>query len=188
MSINGNGSSSRQGVNPLRPYYIPPTIGDQATQPSNIPGPTAFSRTTPSPSSSSPSPSHASPPGQYASKARDIFSDLDYKDYISDPSPSVIRSVKDVVDELIWKYSSVFLAQPFEAAKLLLQVRAQDDLGGLATASPLAAPAPISTKAAFKSPWDDGVGTSVLANPFGPPTSNFNPPSPSCPWFTCFHR
>ncbi|KKY35529.1 putative mitochondrial fusion protein [Diaporthe ampelina] len=155
MSINGHGSSSRQGVNPLRPYYIPPTIGDQAAQTSNIPGPTAFSRTAPSPSSSSPS--HASPPGQYASKARDIFSDLDYKDYISDPSPSVVRSVKDVVDELIWKYSSVFLAQPFEAAKLLLQVRAQDDLGGLATASPLATPAPVSTKTSFKSPWDEDI-------------------------------
>lgn len=155
MSINGNGSSNRQGVNPLRPYYIPPTIGDQAGHTSNIPGPTAFSRAAPAPSS--PSPSHASPPGQYASKARDIFSDLDYKDYISDPSPSVVRSVKDVVDELIWKYSSVFLAQPFEAAKLLLQVRAQDDLGGLATASPLAPPAPVSTKASFKSPWNEDV-------------------------------
>jgi mitochondrial fusion and transport protein UGO1 len=157
MSINGNGSSSRPGVNPLRPYYIPPTIGDEAAQTSNIPGPTAFSRTTSSPSASSPSSSHASPPGQYASKARDIFSDLDYKDYISEPSPSVVRSVKDVVDELIWKYTSVFLAQPFEAAKLLLQVRAQDDLGGLATSSPLAPPAPVTSKAAFKSPWNEDV-------------------------------
>lgn len=172
MSINGNGSSSRQGVNPLRPYYIPPTIGDQAAQTSNIPGPTAFSRSAPSPSTSSPSPSsHASPPGQYASKARDIFSDLDYKDYISEPSPSVVRSVKDVVDELIWKYSSVFLAQPFEAAKLLLQVRAQDDLGGLATASPLAAPAQVSSnKAAFKSPWNEDVSPPrLLALPWPSP-------------------
>ncbi|KAG8160717.1 hypothetical protein KVR01_008981 [Diaporthe batatas] len=160
MSGNGNGSSSRPGVNPLRPYYIPPTIGDQAPQTSNIPGPTAFSRNGPSPPTSSPSTSlssHASPPGQYASKARDIFSDLDYKDYISDPSPSVVRSVKDLVDELIWKYSSVFLAQPFEAAKLLLQVRAQDDLGGLAHSSPLAPPAQVSTKAAFKSPWNEDL-------------------------------
>lgn len=163
MSINGNGSSSRHGVNPLRPYYIPPTIGDQASHTSNIPGPTAFSRTARSPSSSSHSPSHASPPGQYASKARDIFSDLDYKDYISEPSPSVVRSVKDVVDELIWKYSSVFLAQPFEAAKLLLQVRAQDDLGGLATASPLATPAPVADKASFKSPWNEDVRAALRA-------------------------
>ncbi|KAK2603363.1 hypothetical protein N8I77_009827 [Diaporthe amygdali] len=154
MSINGNSTNSRQGVNPLRPYYIPPTIGDQAAQTSNIPGPTAFSR----PSTSS-SPPHASPPGQYASKARDIFSDLDYKDYISEPSPSVVRSVKDVVDELIWKYTSVFLAQPFEAAKLLLQVRAQDDLGGLAAASPSssATPKPVSAQASFKSPWNEDI-------------------------------
>ncbi|KAI3396974.1 hypothetical protein diail_11374 [Diaporthe ilicicola] len=152
MSLNGNTTNARQGVNPLRPYYIPPTIGDEAAQTSNIPGPTAFSR----PSPSSP-PSHASPPGQYASKARDIFSDLDYKDYISDPSPSVVRCVKDVVDELIWKYSSVFLAQPFEAAKLLLQVRNQDDLAGLAavSASAPATPAQVSRQSSFKSPWNE---------------------------------
>lgn len=182
MSINGNGSNSRQGVNPLRPYYIPPTIGDQATQPSNIPGPTAFSRTAPTPSSSS----HASPPGQYASKARDIFSDLDYKDYISDPSPSVVRSVKDVVDELIWKYSSVFLAQPFEAAKLLLQVRAQDDLGGLATTSPLATPAPISAKASFKSPWNEDVRAALHACqlPSTRPAANPQPTHSPLSWPT----
>lgn len=192
MSINGNGSSSRQGVNPLRPYYIPPTIGDQAAHTSNIPGPTAFSRTTPSTSSSAPSQSHASPPGQYASKARDIFSDLDYKDYISDPSPSVVRSVKDVVDELIWKYSSVFLAQPFEAAKLLLQVRAQDDLGGLATASPPVTPAPVSTKASFKSPWNEDVCAACLSTPLALPASRFQLPVQwplsclsSTSWFSC---
>lgn len=162
MSIHGHATSSPQGVNPLRPYYIPPTIGDQAAQTSNIPGPTAFSRPSPTPS---PSHSHASPPGQYASKARDIFSDLDYKDYISDPSPSVVRSVKDVVDELIWKYSSVFLAQPFEAAKLLLQVRAQDDLGGLAAAPAAANPAPLASEASFKSPWNEDVRATCLLFP-----------------------
>lgn len=73
------------------------------------------------------------------------------------------------MDELIWKYSSVFLAQPFEAAKLLLQVRAQDDLGGLATTSPLAAPAPVSTKAPFKSPWNEDVCVCVLAHPLNLP-------------------
>ena len=104
-------STNRQGVNPLRPYYIPPTIGDPVVETANIPGPNAFSRPS-APGASS---------GKYASKARDIFSDLDYKDYISDPSPSVVRTVKDIVDELMWKYTSVFLAQPFEAAKLLLR-------------------------------------------------------------------
>lgn len=141
-------NSNRPGVNPLRPYYIPPTIGDNATESSTIPGPDAFSRPS-APGASS---------GKYASKARDIFSDLDYKDYISEPSPSVVSSVKEIVDELIWKYTSVFLAQPFEAAKLLLQVRLQDDIGSLG-AAPLPVPPPAATRqSSHKSnPWTDDV-------------------------------
>ncbi|KAK3945748.1 mitochondrial fusion and transport protein ugo1 [Diplogelasinospora grovesii] len=109
-------TSHREGVNPLRPYYIPPSIGEPPdTLPT--PGPHAFSQ------------GHAT--GKYASKARDIFSDLDYKDYISEPSPSVVQTVKELVDELLWKYTSVLMAQPFEVAKLIQQVRSQDDLGNL---------------------------------------------------------
>lgn len=69
----------------------------------------------------------------YASKARTIFSDIDidYKEYLTDQSPSVMSTVKEVLDELLWKYMSVFMAQPFEVAKTIMQVRAQDDLGGL---------------------------------------------------------
>lgn len=122
-------SSHREGVNPLRPYYIPPTIGDPA-EPTHIPGPNPFSH----------SHSHAhggaanatTGSGRYASKARDIFSDLDYKDYIAEPSPSAVRTVKELVDELLWKYTSVLMAQPFEVAKTILQVRGQDDIGALA--------------------------------------------------------
>lgn len=145
--------TNRQGVNPLRPYYIPPTIGDVSTEAPNIPGPNAFSRPS--------APGTSTSSGKYASKARDIFSDLDYKDYISEPSPSVVRSVKDIVDELIWKYTSVFLAQPFEAAKLLLQVRAQDDIGALG-ALPLPVPTPAaSTKSSLKTnPWTDDLADS----------------------------
>jgi fusion and transport protein UGO1 len=111
-------SQHREGVNPLRPYYIPPTIGDE-------PLPTA-----------SPQPFIHGNSTRYASKARDIFSDIDYKDYISDPSPSAVQSVKALIDELIWKYTSVLMAQPFEVAKTLLQVRSGDDLGALAVVSP----------------------------------------------------
>jgi len=103
-------------VNPLRPYYIPPSIGEPI-EPTSIPGPKPFS--------------HGNSTGQYASRARDIFSDLDYKDYISEPSPSAVRSFKELVDELLWKYTSVLMAQPFEVAKTILQVRTQDDLGGV---------------------------------------------------------
>ncbi|KAI0020325.1 mitochondrial carrier domain-containing protein [Xylariomycetidae sp. FL0641] len=112
-------SNTRESVNPLRPYYIPPTIGEQTE---SIP--------------SRPNPLHAqgnATSGIYASKARDIFSDIDYKDHLDDFSPSTISSVKQFVDELLWKYTSVLMAQPFEVAKAVLQVRLQDDLGGLNT-------------------------------------------------------
>ncbi|KAK6833330.1 mitochondrial fusion protein [Apiospora arundinis] len=118
-------STNRDGVNPLRPHYRAPTIGEQSD---------AFSRannaTAPSASSAA-----AAGNGQYAAKARDIFPDLDYRDYMNDPSPSTIRSVKEFVDELLWKYTSVLMAQPFEVAKTVLQVRLQDDVERLATAA-----------------------------------------------------
>ncbi|KAL2255393.1 hypothetical protein VTK26DRAFT_3463 [Humicola hyalothermophila] len=113
-------SHHNDGVNPLRPYYIPPTIGE----PPDVvptPGPRAFSQ--------------ANPAGRYASKARDIFPDIDYKDYIAEPSPSVVQTVKEVLDELLWKYTSVLMAQPFEVAKTIMQVRRQDDPGGLQAAA-----------------------------------------------------
>ncbi|KAF3771143.1 hypothetical protein M406DRAFT_97072 [Cryphonectria parasitica EP155] len=113
-------NNHRQRVNPLRPYYVPPTIGESNFESSNIPGPNAFSRS-------------ANGSAKYASKARDMFSDLDYKDYISEPSPSVVGNIKEVINELMWKYTTVFLAQPFDAAKLILQVRTQDDVGSRAS-------------------------------------------------------
>ncbi|SPQ21519.1 2c9d48e6-fa8f-425b-ae70-cdda432ed5d3 [Thermothielavioides terrestris] len=113
-------ASHHDGVNPLRPYYIPPTIGEPP-EALPTPGPRAFSQ--------------ANSTGRYASKARDIFSDLDYKDYIAEPSPSVVQTVKELLDELLWKYTSVLMAQPFEVAKTIMQVRVQDDPGGLAAAA-----------------------------------------------------
>lgn len=61
-----------------------------------------------------------------------MFADIDYKEYITEPSPSVTQSVKDVVDDLIWRYTSVLMAQPFEVAKAILQVRSHDDLAVVA--------------------------------------------------------
>ena len=117
-------NSYSEGVNPLRPYYIPPSIGEPP-EALPTPGPRAFTQ------------AHASE--KYASKARDIFSDIDYKDYIADPSPSLVQTVKELLDELLWKYTSVLMAQPFEVAKTLMQVRVQEDLGGLAAAAAAAA-------------------------------------------------
>ncbi|KAK3369992.1 mitochondrial carrier domain-containing protein [Podospora didyma] len=119
-------ANHNEGVNPLRPYYIPPTIGEPLDS-LPTPGPNAFAQ--------------GNATGMYASKARDIFSDIDYKDYLSEPSPSVVQTIKDLVDELIWKYTSALMAQPFEVAKTILQVRIQDNLGGLAAAAATAAAA-----------------------------------------------
>jgi fusion and transport protein UGO1 len=118
-------ASTREGVNPLRPYYIPPTIGEKTE---SLPGPPhPFPR------------ANATTGGPYASKARDIFPDLDYRDYVNDPSPSTVQSIKELLDELLWKYTSVLMAQPFEVAKTILQVRTQDDVGQLESAPSQAA-------------------------------------------------
>ncbi|KAI0445055.1 mitochondrial carrier domain-containing protein [Xylaria telfairii] len=116
-------SSTREGVNPLRPYYIPPRIGEQTE---SLPRANPFS----SPSNST---ANATTSAKYASKARDIFPDIDYKEHLDELSPSTVESVKQFIDELLWKYTSVLMAQPFEVAKTILQARAQDDLGGLST-------------------------------------------------------
>lgn len=115
-------SHQKEGVNPLRPYYIPPSIGEEPVPAQ--PGPHAFAQ------------ARGNATGKYASKARDIFSDMDYKDYLSEPSPSAIQTVRDLIDELLWKYTSALLAQPFEVAKTILQVRSQDDLGTLDGVTP----------------------------------------------------
>lgn len=114
----------RPGDNPYRPYYIPPSIEEPLEHPLPKPDPHAFFA------------HHHAAAGNgsgtnYASRARDIFSDLDYKDYIAEPSPSVVRSAKALIDDLLWRYTSVLMAQPFEVAKTILQVRLQDDPGAL---------------------------------------------------------
>ena len=49
---------------------------------------------------------------------------MDYTDYIPESSPSSTAVIKGLVEQAIWKYTSVFLAQPFEVAKTVLQVQA----------------------------------------------------------------
>lgn len=115
-------STHRDGVNPLRPYYKPPTIGEPPAPPSQ-PNPNPFSGAGNATSA------------KYASKARDMFSDLDYNDYLKDSSPSVAGSVYEFTQELMWKYTSVLMAQPFEVAKTILQVRHQDTTASLTTES-----------------------------------------------------
>ncbi|KAF2022924.1 Rrp15p-domain-containing protein [Setomelanomma holmii] len=56
------------------------------------------------------------------SQARDILSDLDYDSYFPDTSPTVAGHAKRLLDQALWNYTSVLLAQPFEVAKTILQV------------------------------------------------------------------
>ncbi|KAF6800153.1 mitochondrial fusion protein [Colletotrichum sojae] len=127
-------SSPRDQYNPLRPYYKPPIIGEAPDTMSAPSDPKSFVR-------------HAANPtgGRYAVKARDIFPDIDYKDYISEPSPSVVQTVRELLDELLWKYTSVLMAQPFEVAKTVLQVRSHDDLT-LAPPEPTPIVSPVSER------------------------------------------
>lgn len=48
---------------------------------------------------------------------------MDYSEYISESSPSPTAMMKGLVEQAIWKYTSVFLAQPFEVSKTILQVQ-----------------------------------------------------------------
>ncbi|ORX93132.1 mitochondrial carrier domain-containing protein [Clohesyomyces aquaticus] len=107
-------ATSRDAPNPLRPYYIPPSIGLPPDLPSNQSTATS-SHHLPAYSSRAPKPS-------FGSQARDILSDLDYDSYFPDSNPTLAGHAKRLVDQALWNYTSVLLAQPFEVAKTLLQV------------------------------------------------------------------
>lgn len=73
-----------------------------------------------------------------------MFNDLDYKGYLDDGSPTVSQSLKEFLDDLVWKYTSVLMAQPFEVAKTILQARDQDENAALVFAENEAANAQFS--------------------------------------------
>ncbi|KAL9003219.1 MAG: hypothetical protein Q9188_003905 [Gyalolechia gomerana] len=104
-------STPREGPNPLRPYYVPPFVDT----PPNASNTAKVGGRNGSPPTTSPS---------FGSSARNILAEMDYSEYLSDPSPSSTATIKTLAEQAVWKYSSVFLAQPFEVAKTLLQVRA----------------------------------------------------------------
>ena len=98
----------------MRPYYIPPSVGP----PSDL-------HTHPSTASNigSRNASTTTAANSFGSSARNILADMDYTEYISDAAPSNSEVVKQLVEQALWKYTSVFLAQPFEVAKTVLQVQ-----------------------------------------------------------------
>jgi fusion and transport protein UGO1 len=114
-------ATSRGEPNPLRPYYIPPSIGI----PQDTPGATSSGTHGLGPRNSNAS--------SYASSAREMFSDIDYSDYMSDASPSTVESIRKTLDEALYRYISVLLSQPFDVAKTVLQVRRQDRSDGETT-------------------------------------------------------
>lgn len=97
----------QEGPNPLRPYYIPPSIG--------LPTDTVAA-------SSSGARVLGNKNNTPATYARDIFSDIDYSDYVSEGSQTKLDTIRKVLDQALYKYVSVLLAQPFEIAKTILQV------------------------------------------------------------------
>lgn len=54
-----------------------------------------------------------------------------YEGYLEDET-SALGNAQQLLDKLLWKYVSVLTAQPFEVAKVLLQVKLGDDPGNLA--------------------------------------------------------
>lgn len=108
-------ATSRAEPNPLRPYYIPPSIGIAQ----DVPNSTSSGTSGLGPRNGSAS--------SYASSARGMFVDIDYSDYMSDASPSTIESIRRTLDEALYRYVSVLLSQPFDVAKTVLQVKRQDE-------------------------------------------------------------
>lgn len=107
--------ASMEGPNPLRPYYIPPSVGPPSDFSPNISGTSHIGskHATSAPAKSS----------SFGSSARNILADMDYTDYLSESSPSPADLVKRLLEQALWKYTSIFLAQPFEVAKTVLQVQ-----------------------------------------------------------------
>lgn len=103
-------SASREGPNPLRPYYIPPSVGGLANQSTTSTGNVGSKHASTSTTS-------------FGSSARNILADMDYSEYMSDPSPSASSMAKVLMEQAMRKYASMFCVQPFEVGKTVLQVQ-----------------------------------------------------------------
>ena len=99
--------ASREGINPLRPYYIP----QSGLSPVTNAAPEA-------------------PPSSaqvFGSSARDLIPDIDYADYL-DASPSLSDWVREALNRSLVRYCQVLIAQPFDVAKTILQVYVVPDV------------------------------------------------------------
>ncbi|KAJ8101758.1 mitochondrial carrier domain-containing protein [Lipomyces tetrasporus] len=72
--------------------------------------------------------------GLSSSRADSILADLDYADYLELPNTSEL--VRGLTNAMLTRYSSTFLAQPFEVAKMVLQCGKYDRLRTRTESSP----------------------------------------------------
>ncbi len=106
-----NQDSEMEGPNPLRPYYIPLPLG--VTQ-ENLSGASRIG---------SKYATNALSSSSFGSSARNILADMDYSEYLLEPSSSPSAFIKHLFEQGLWKYTSILFAQPFEVAKIVLQVQ-----------------------------------------------------------------
>lgn len=109
---------STEGPNPLRPYYIPPSIGLDALQHA------------PSPGNASAAASSSQSSGgslDVGSSARQLLYDFDYSTYVDDSSPTVTKAVKNLFNRAVWVYTGILISQPFDLTKTVLQVYVAED-------------------------------------------------------------
>jgi fusion and transport protein UGO1 len=97
--------------NPLRPYYIPPSIGIPSSS-INTSGPSNGSRV----GNGGGSKAHSTT----LSAARELLPDIDLD--LKSTTGEAWQNTRDLLDTIAWRYTSVLLAQPFDVAKFLLQV------------------------------------------------------------------
>lgn len=112
-------SMASQEPNPLRPYYIPPSIG----LPPNTTLPTQSTLHTSNRQLPSVSPK---------SYLQDIDLGINADDLRASTSDAW-RSTRLVLDGLAWRYASLVLGQPFEVTKILLQVADAGQVGPAST-------------------------------------------------------
>lgn len=103
-----------EGPNPLRPYYIPQSLGVAQDHYQNLSGASRIG---------SEYATNALASSSFGSSARNILADMDYSEYLLESSLSPSAFIKNLFEQGLWKYTSIFLAQPFEVAKIVLQVQ-----------------------------------------------------------------
>lgn len=103
-----------EGPNPLRPYYLPLPLAVTQDPYQNFSGASRIG---------SEYATNALASSSFGSSARNILAGMDYSEYLLDSSPSPSDFMKKLLERGVWKYTSIFLAQPFEVAKIVLQVQ-----------------------------------------------------------------